>query len=113
MAGRGGVRGTLGRLLRRGRADKSMGPEPQSWAGRAHDAYETMVAEYRINGSPLLREHAPALPTDRGYAYLWPYGQALAATIAVAGLAGADRAVLDHAERLGAAFFAHYWDRSE
>jgi hypothetical protein len=72
-----------------------------------------MVAEYSINGSPLLREHAPALPTDRRYAYLWPYGQALAATIAVAGLAGADRAVLDHAERLGAAFFAHYWDRSE
>lgn len=113
MAGRGGVRGAIGRLLGQRRADKSAEPERQTWAARAFDAYETMVTEYGITGSPLLREQAPALPTDRRYAYLWPFGQALAATTAVASLAGADRAVLDHAERLGAAFFAHYWDRAE
>ncbi|CAA9557675.1 MAG: GH76 [uncultured Thermomicrobiales bacterium] len=94
---------------RRSRRD-SPRPEPQTWAGRARDAYETMVREFGVADTPLFREHAPALPTDRRYAYLWPFGQAFAATLDIAVLGDKDAAALARAETLADAFFAHYWD---
>ncbi len=95
-----------------GRRDEALplAPEPETWAGRARDAYATMLREFSLSDSPLFCEHAPALPTDRRYAYLWPFGQALAATLAIASLPGDNDAALVRAARLGEAFFAHYWD---
>jgi hypothetical protein len=69
-----------------------------------------MMREFGYTDRAMFREHAPALPTDRRYAYLWPFGQALAATLDIAALPGAAPAVLTGAEQLGEAFFAHYWD---
>lgn len=83
---------------------------PVTWAERARDAYAAMVRHFAIPGEALFRERAPAAPTDRRYAYLWPFGQALAATLDVAALQGSDGAALARAQVLGEAFFAHYWD---
>jgi len=102
----------FGRL--RGRLTGSGGaaprrPLPESWAGRARDAQATLLRAFAVSGSELLRERAPALPTDRRYAYLWPFGQALAASIDLA-LLTHDEAALRQARSFGTAFFAHYWD---
>ena len=104
------LRRLVSRWRGRGRDQRPTLPEPDSWAGRAHAAYDAMVREFGHAGEAMFREHAPALPTDRRYAYLWPFGQALAATLDIAALPGADHATLARAEQLGKAFFAHYWD---
>ncbi len=104
------LRRLVSRWLGRGRVQRPILPEPDSWAGRAHAAYSAMVREFGHTNEVMFREHAPALPTDRRYAYLWPFGQALAATLYIAALPGADTATLARAEQLGKAFFTHYWD---
>lgn len=104
------LRRLVSRWRGRGHEQRQIVPEPGSWAGRARDAYGALVREFGHIDGAMFREHAPALPTDRRYAYLWPFGQALAATLDIAALPGADIATLVHAERLGEAFFAHYWD---
>ena len=106
------VRSRLGRLF--GRLTSPGGaarpePPPESWTGRAHAAQATLLRAFAVPGSDLLRERAPALPTDRRYAYLWPFGQALAAAIDLA-LLTHDEAALRQARAFGIAFFAHYWD---
>ena len=98
----------IGRLTGAGGAAPA-GPPPESWAGRARDAHAALLRAFAVPGSELLRERAPALPTDRRYAYLWPFGQALAASLDLALLTG-DEAALRRARRFGAAFFTHYWD---
>jgi hypothetical protein len=102
----------FGRLRRRltGASETAiLGPSPESWAGRAGAAHAALLRAFSIPGSELLRERAPALPADRRYAYLWPFGQALAASIDLA-LLTRDEAALRQARAFGMAFFAHYWN---
>lgn len=110
MGERRSARERFGRWF--GRGSEQYPAEPQTWEGRARDTYDTMVREFGLSNSPLFREHAPALPTDRRYAYLWPFGQALAATLAIASLPRGDDGTLARATQLGEAFFDHYWDTS-
>lgn len=91
-----------------GNTAANTGPPPTSWADRARDAQAALLRAFAIPGSDLLRERAPALPTDRRYAYLWPFGQALAAALDLATLAG-DEAALRQARLFGTAF-DYYWD---
>lgn len=104
------LRSLVSRWLGRRRDQRQLLSEPDSWAGRAHAAYETMVREFGHTDEAIFREYAPALPANRRYAYLWPFGQALAATLDVAALPGAAPSTLARAEELGKAFFTHYWD---
>ena len=104
------LRRLVSRWLGRGREQRPILPEPNSWAGRACNAYAAMVREFGHPDEAMFREHAPAVPIDRRYAYLWPFGQALAATLDIAALPDADTTTLARAEQLGKAFFAHYWD---
>lgn len=98
---------TIGRLTGSKKAVNAGAP-PEKWADRARDAHAALLRAFAIPGSDLLRERAPALPTDRRYAYLWPFGQALVATLDLAALTN-DEATWRQARRLGAAF-EHYWD---
>lgn len=98
----------IGRLAGSGKAAPP-GPPPESWADRAREAHAALLRAFAAPGSDLLRERAPALPTDRRYAYLWPFGQALAASLDLA-LLTRDEAALGQARTFGAAFFTHYWD---
>jgi len=98
----------LGRLTGAGGAPPP-GPPPESWTGRARDAHTALLRAFAVPGTDLLRERVPALPTDRRYAYLWPFGQALAASIDL-GLLTHDAAALRQGRVFGRAFFAHYWD---
>ncbi len=82
------------------------------WEARALDAYDALNRQFAIPDKALFREKAPPAPTDRRYAYLWPFGQALAATLDIAALPGAGGEQLGQARRLGQGFFAHYWDTS-
>jgi hypothetical protein len=77
---------------------------------RAQATYAAMLRHFGLEGGALFREHAPALPTDRRYAYLWPFGQAWMATLDLAALGDAD--AWERAGRLRRNFFAHYWDTS-
>lgn len=88
------------------------GPAPERWEDRARDAHAALLRAFAVPGSALLRERAPALPTDRRYAYLWPFGQALAASLDLA-LLTHDEAALRQARTLGAAFFDHYWNAAD
>ena len=102
----------LGRLI--GRLTSSGGarppaPPPERWDDRARDTHAALLRAFAVPGSDLLRERAPTLPTDRHYAYLWPFGQALAASLDLA-LLTHDEAALRQARTFGAAFFTHYWD---
>lgn len=106
------LRRLVSRWLGRGGARHPILQEPDSWPGRAEAAYDTMMREFGHANEAMFREHAPALPADRRYAYLWPFGQALAATLDIASLPDADTASLARAEQLGKAFFTHYWDTS-
>src|SRR5689334_21200502 len=84
-----------------GRKGKDRPPPPAaptSWAARARDAYAALVRQFAIPGEALFREKAPAAVTDRRYAYLWPFSQALAATLDVAALPEADGEALARAE---------------
>ena len=67
-----------------------------------------MLRHFGLPGGTLFREHVPALPTDRRYAYLWPFGQAWMATLDLAALGDSD--AWDRAGQLRRNFFAHYWD---
>jgi len=98
----------IGRLTNPGGAP-SPGPSPERWDERARDAHAALLRAFAVRGSTLLRERAPALPTDRRFAYLWPFGQALAASLDLA-LLTHDEAALRQARTFGAAFFRHYWD---
>ncbi len=101
--------GRLRRRLTGANGAAPLGPPPESWAGRASAAHAALLRAFAVPGTALLRERAPALPTDRRYAYLWPFGQALAASIDLA-LFTHDEAALRQARAFGAAFFTHYWD---
>ncbi len=103
-------RRNIGQLVRRLRQQPAPVDEPDSWEAKANATYAAMLREFRAPRSTLLREYAPALPTDRRYAYLWPFGQALSATLDIAALPEADPAVVSHAEQMGDDFFAHYWE---
>src|SRR3954453_19896818 len=105
------LRNLFGGRKRDGRGEQST--EPDSWAERARDAYGTMVRQFAIPGEALFREKAPPAVTDRRYAYLWPFSQALAATLDVAVLAEGDGEALARAELMAQGFFAHYWDTSD
>ncbi len=101
----------LGRLTGSGGAAPP-GPPPERWEDRARDAHAALLRAFAVPGSDLLRERAPALPTDRRYAYLWPFGQALAASIDLA-LLTHDEAALRQTRTFGAAFFNHYWNDAD
>lgn len=75
---------------------------------RAQAAYAALLKQFAFERGTLFREHAPHLPTDQRYAFLWPYGQAWAATLDLAALGDAD--AWERAGRLRRNFFAHYWD---
>ncbi len=98
----------IGRLTNPGGAPPPGSP-PDRWDERARDAHAALLRAFAVPGSDLLREQSPALPTDRRYAYLWPFGQALAASLDLA-LLTHDEAALRQARTFGAAFFTHYWD---
>jgi uncharacterized protein YyaL (SSP411 family) len=83
---------------------------PETWQARAREAYAAMQARFPTDDGALYRERAPARPWDRRYATLWPFSQALAATLAVAALPDGDPAALARARLLGRSLFAHYWD---
>lgn len=103
------IRGRLGRAG----AGSGAAPVPlvaTTARDRARATYAALLRHFALPGGAFFREHAPALPTDRRYAYLWPFGQAWMAALDLAALGDADAA--EQAGRLRDTFFAHYWDRS-
>lgn len=82
----------------------------ESWDARAREAYATMQVRFAVGDGALYRERAPARLWDRRYAHVWPFSQALAATLDVAALPGGDGAALAQARTLGRSLFEHYWD---
>lgn len=95
------------RLFGRGAGDGA--PDPPTWADRARDAQAALLRHFATGDGAHFRERAPALPTDRRYAYLWPFGQGWMAALDLARHLG-DGAALALAGRLRQTFFAHYWD---
>lgn len=81
---------------------------PATPVERARSAHAALERHFAREGGALYREHAPAAPVDRRYAYLWPFSQAWMAALDLAAL-GDDRA-LERARELRGSFFAHYWD---
>ena len=80
-----------------------------TWPARALAGYAALQRHFALPDGASFREHAPALPTDQRYAYLWPFSQAWMAALDLAAYTG-DRAALAQARRLHESFFAHYWD---
>ena len=90
--------------------DQASAAPPQTAYARAREANAAMQAHYYLPDTGLYRELAPPRPGDRRFAYSWPYSQALAATLDLAGLPGGDRVTLTRAAQLRQSYFANYWD---
>src|SRR5919202_6575614 len=80
--------------------ERASAAPPQTAHARAREAYAAMQANYYLPDRKLFRELAPPRPGDLPVAYSWPYSQALAATLDVAGLPGGDRETLTRAAQL-------------
>ena len=91
-------------------APGSAAAAPQTALAQARDAYGVLQAQYFLAESTLYRELAPPQPTDRRFSYSWPFSQALAATLDVAGLPGGDPLALARARQLRQSYLASYWD---
>ncbi|HET8628464.1 MAG TPA: glycoside hydrolase family 76 protein [Thermomicrobiales bacterium] len=91
-------------------AARAAGPPPDPWFPRARDANAALVGRFASDTPGLFRERAPAQPDDRRYSYAWPFSQALAAELDVAGLPGGDPATLARARQLWQSYQANYFD---
>lgn len=102
----------LGILLASGlfRPSSAAAAPPDLPLTRARAARAALWANFVVSGQALFRERVPALPGDRPYAYLWPFGQGFAATLTTSGLPGGDATALAHARQLHDSYFASYWD---
>ena len=81
---------------------------PTSNADRAVQAYRAMQGYFSVPEAPLYREQYPHSGGD-GYATLWPFSQALVATLHLVGIPRiGDRFAPDVADRL--AGLARYWN---
>ena len=96
--------------LRRMQQAPSTEQEATTAHERAQAAYTALIRQFAWEGGTLFREHAPSLPTDQRYAFLWPFGQAWVATLDLAALG--DASAWERAGQLRRNFFAHYWDRA-
>jgi hypothetical protein len=102
------------RAIRRGLRGERAGAQdtaegsPATAAERAAAARAALERHFARDDVALYREHAPAAPLDRPYAYLWPFGQAWMAALDLAALG--DAGALERARELRGSFFAHYWD---
>lgn len=89
-----------------GNAEGTANPTGASESARA--AHAALERHFARDDVALYREHAPAAPMDRAYAYLWPLSQAWMAALDLAALG--DAGALERARELRGSFFAHYWD---
>ena len=92
-----------------GRGPAAHAATPADDAARARIAYAAMQHWFYRPGSGLYRNTPVGSSTGRDYAQAWPFSQALAATVAVAGLPAASAA--EHAavrDRLRG--LSRYWD---
>ncbi len=96
-------------LWRRLTGDAAIEVAHDTWPARANAAYAALQRHFALADGATFREHAPTLPTDQRYAYLWPFSQAWMAALDLAAYTG-DQAALAQARRLRESFFAHYWD---
>jgi hypothetical protein len=101
----------FGRLFGRQRQQPAAvsGESPASPLAWTQAAYSAMNEHFTVANGAMFREHAPPTPRDRRFAYVWPFGQAFAATLAVAALPDGDE-VLGRARLLAQSLFEHYWD---
>jgi hypothetical protein len=101
------------RRVLRGERDEQVGAAaegaaPPTPGARARDARAALERHFARDNVALYREHAPPAPTDRRYAYLWPFSQSWMAALDLAALG--DNGALERARELRGSFFAHYWD---
>lgn len=88
--------------------DAGVADAPAASVERARLTDAALQRHFAREEGALYREHAPAAPMDRRYAYLWPFGQAWSAAIDLAALG--DDAALERSREMRGSFFAHYWD---
>jgi hypothetical protein len=79
---------------------------------RARDAAAVLHRAFPSDTAGLYRERVPPQLDDRRFSYSWPFTQALAAQLDLAGLPGGDQAALAQVRLLWHAYFANYWDAS-
>lgn len=61
------------------------GPGAADYARRAAAAYQAMQRQYYVSGTHLYQENSPQQPGNK-YSYVWPFSQAMAATLDMLGL---------------------------
>jgi hypothetical protein len=67
--------------------DRPGDPAPSD-AERAVRAYRALVAHLGVPDTDLLRESAPDSTSGKPFAYVWPFEEAVKATLYLAGLPG-------------------------